>query len=69
MTTIFAYFALYDNGLLCRYDLPQIYLPMTMFADAPGKTQGSAIAPFTVKQDVASPDMARIVAKLPRARK
>ena len=61
--------ALCDNGFLCRYDLPQIYLPMNMCANAPGKTQGLAIAPFTVKQDVASPDMAPIVVKLPEGTK
>jgi hypothetical protein len=42
---------------------------MNMYADEPGKTQGLIIAPFTVKEDAASPDMVPIVVKLPRARK
>jgi hypothetical protein len=69
MVNIFAYFDLCDNELLCRYDLPQIYLPTNMSAGGPGGTQRLTIAPFTAKEAAALPAMAPIVVKLPGVRK
>jgi hypothetical protein len=69
MVNIFTYFNLCDNGFLCRYDLPQIYLPTNMYAGEPGGTQRLTLALFTTKADAALPAMAPIVVKLPRARK
>jgi hypothetical protein len=69
MVNIFAYYDLCDNGFLCRYDLPQTYLPPNMYVNRLGKAQHLTIAPFTAKGNAASPDMVSIVVKLPRARK
>jgi len=69
MVNIFAYFDLCNNGFLCRYDLPQIYLPTNMYANRLGRTQRLTLAPFTAKGDAASPDMVPIVVKLPRVQK
>jgi hypothetical protein len=69
MVNIFAYFDLCDNGLPCKYDLPQIYLPMNMYAGGLGRRQRLTIAPFTAKGDAASPAMVPTLVRLPRERK
>jgi hypothetical protein len=69
MVNTLTYRGIYDDGFLCRYDLPQIYLPTNMYANEPGKTQGLTIALFTAKEGAASPAMAPTLVRLPRERK